>query len=200
VSSESDVDAAGGTLATGPGGREADPLAERGGWGWRHVHWFWPALLVIAVGDLASKAWIFADPAAWADHEFIYPAINKGIAFSLFAAWPEAVQWATLLLIIGITVVYLRFFRHQGRLVNFAFGCVLGGAVGNGFDRLVALFSDNPEAGVRDFISIDLNYVAIDYIWPTFNVADIGITIGFVALLLSSFTEREPEQGPSPEG
>ena len=32
--------------------------------------------------------------------------------------------------------------------------------------------------GVRDFIHVDFNWVGIDYIWPTFNIADCGITVG----------------------
>jgi signal peptidase II len=62
---------------------------------------------------------------------------------------------------------------------EWTFGClglILGGTVGNGFDRLV-------NGTVTDFINF--------HFWPVFNVADSAITIG-VVLMLAGYFLRKP--------
>ncbi|HEX3059323.1 MAG TPA: signal peptidase II, partial [Usitatibacter sp.] len=61
---------------------------------------------------------------------------------------------------------------HRDRLVPFALALVLGGAIGNLWDRVTL-------GHVVDFIQLH----AGGYYWPAFNVADSAITVG-VALLL----------------
>lgn len=68
---------------------------------------------------------------------------------------------------------------------------VLGGALGNLYDNL---FLDAPDDAhpfglVRDFI--DVYFGALDWHFPTFNVADSCITVGAVLLLLSSFRSEK---------
>ena len=57
---------------------------------------------------------------------------------------------------------------------------VLGGAIGNFYDRITYF-------AVPDFI--DLHYD--NFHWFTFNVADIFITIGILLILLSEFKDNE---------
>jgi signal peptidase II len=56
----------------------------------------------------------------------------------------------------------------------------MGGILGNMTDRLL-------HAGVVDFLEFNLYW----FKFPTFNVADTGITLGVALLLLESFAERE---------
>ncbi|MFW5829968.1 MAG: signal peptidase II, partial [Planctomycetota bacterium] len=85
-------------------------------------------------------------------------------------------------------------YRHQGTLVNTSFGMIIGGALGNGYDRLVARFTDH-FPGVRDFIHIDLDVWPFDP-YPTFNIADSCICIGFALLLLASWLPARAAQAP----
>jgi signal peptidase II len=77
------------------------------------------------------------------------------------------------LLISGALVVWLA--RETRMLTRLALGLVLGGAVGNAIDRLRF-------GAVVDF----LDFHALGYHWPAFNVADSAIVIGAGLLVLES--------------
>lgn len=160
------------------------------------ARWFIPVLLTTAVLDLVSKSYIFARYydgqrfGAWGE-----TAYNTGVAWGLFGDYPLAVLALTLVLIPVLTVVWWRQFRREGAAANVAFGLILGGAVGNGHDRVMMGLYQHAKAseapmpwpgfqGVRDFIRIDLNMIGIDYVWPNFNVADAAISVGFVILVV----------------
>jgi signal peptidase II len=73
---------------------------------------------------------------------------------------------------------------------NLAFGLVLGGALGNAIDRVA--FRLGRLGGVRDFIHVDLGFWPLNP-FPTFNLADSGITVGFALLVLLSLrTTSDP--------
>lgn len=152
--------------------------------------WFYPPLVCWLIADLISKTWFFrhGDTAAcrnfYDDSDWIYPSVNTGVAWSMFDSMPGMVAILTLILIPILVAVYIRWYRHCGRLAALAFGSILGGALGNAYDRIAPMLSDSHAGGVRDFISVDLNLVGINYIWPTFNIADVAISVGFIALLL----------------
>lgn len=152
------------------------------------ARWFVPALLVALVLDLATKAWVFALPQdelpGWMAQHW-----NTGVAWSMFHEHPGFVTLLTAVLIPILGAVWWRGYRGAGPWENLAFGMILGGALGNGWDRLCAFFHRWP--GVRDFISIDLG-VWPAHPWPTFNIADSAITIGFVLLLARSFARPAP--------
>jgi len=161
----------------------------------RWAPWFVPILVGTAACDLASKAWIFARYGEgerfgkWGEL-----AYNTGVAWGLFGDYPLAVLALTLVLIPVLSVVWWLQFRREGAAANLAFGLILGGALGNGYDRVMmglyqhARMSAAPMPwpgfqGVRDFIRIDLNMIGIDYIWPNFNIADAAISVGFIILV-----------------
>lgn len=161
----------------------------------RWTTWFWPALVLTVVADLVSKSAVFARPdsslPSWMEQHY-----NTGVAWSLFANHPGFVAALTAALIPLLTWVWWSGYRRLGRIENLAFGLILGGALGNGYDRALAILGQWP--GVRDFIHIDLNQVGIPYIWPTFNLADSGITAGFILLLTRAFTPAtKPKPAPS---
>lgn len=161
----------------------------------RWTIWFWPALLATLILDLVSKSAVFnlrADSLpGWIERHY-----NTGVAWSLFANHPGFVAALTAALIPLLAWVWWSGYRKLGRMENLAFGLILGGALGNGYDRALALFKHWP--GVRDFIHVDLHPVGIDYIWPTFNLADSGITVGFVLLLIRAFAPvPKPKPAPS---
>jgi signal peptidase II len=92
---------------------------------------------------------------------------NEGVAFGL-----DPGGGTTLLIVLvalALLALVLYFVRHQAKpLVWLPVGLLIGGAVGNLVDRV-------RDGGVTDFLKIPL--------WPAFNVADIAITVGVLALV-----------------
>ena len=91
---------------------------------------------------------------------------NSGAAFGIAPAGASLFLVASVAVAIGL-VVYL--IRNPGTTWNdAALGLIMGGTVGNGFDRIVY-------GTVTDFVNF--------HFFPVFNVADSAISIGVVALL-----------------
>ena len=92
---------------------------------------------------------------------------NKGIAFGLLSGGGGAIL--TILTLTALALLLVYFVTHADRpLVWLPTGLLLGGALGNMLDRLA-------DHAVTDFIDVPL--------WPAFNIADIAITFGVLALL-----------------
>jgi len=93
---------------------------------------------------------------------------NSGAAFSIL---PEA-DWLFLAVALGVVLAIVwkwRMLALQPAWVQLGVGLLLGGAIANALDRVSQGF-------VVDFIQIPH--------WPVFNVADSGITIGVVLLVV----------------
>jgi signal peptidase II len=95
-------------------------------------------------------------------------SFNSGFAFSLFTG---RAAFVTVLLCVGVAALAVVVSRVRTMPQALAGGLVLGGAVGNLSERL------SHSGQVADFITLSH--------WPTFNVADAGITIGVVVLAIS---------------
>jgi signal peptidase II len=169
----------------------------------RWQRWFWPCLLLVLVVDQASKSWLFQLPIHLpygarnpgpisGFPEWLERSYNTGVAWGVLRDWPGAVTALTVILVPVLTAVWWRHFRPAGAIENLAFGAILGGALGNGLDRFRAYFGGLQ--GVRDFIMVDLHPLGIGYVWPTFNVADAGISVGFV--LLAAVALAKPKTAP----
>ncbi len=153
------------------------------------ARWFVPALCAILIIDQVSKTWLFYLNEQGATFpSWIAFSYNPGVAWGLGHTMPIAVTLLTVILIPILCWVWWKQFRPVGGLENLAFGAVLGGAFGNGIDRTLSQFGQME--GVRDFIHVDLNIIGINYIWPTFNVADAGICCGVILLVILSFFKR----------
>jgi signal peptidase II len=125
----------------------------------------------IIAADQATKA-LARGAVVRGDRDPIFPGValvnvrNRGVAFGLFED-----GGALLIVFTGIAVLALVGFflahatRHGAWIPT---GLLLGGAAGNLIDRAY-------DEGVTDFIDLPL--------WPAFNLADISITAGVLALL-----------------
>ena len=108
---------------------------------------------------------------------------NRGISFGLFDSESAVNTWLLPLIAMVITAALLVWLRRaEGIIVATAIGMVIGGAVGNVVDRLRF-------GAVADFLDLH----AAGYHWPAFNLADAGITVGAVLLILDSLFGR-PEK------
>jgi signal peptidase II len=118
---------------------------------------------------------------------------NPGAAFSMFtdSPHPERTRWLlTIFSIVAALVVFVILVRIGRRLTlaAVALALVLGGAIGNAWDRIAY-------GTVVDFLEVHI----VHYHWPDFNVADSAIVIGGILLLIDSLRPRkEPALHPEP--
>jgi signal peptidase II len=103
-------------------------------------------------------------------------AHNTGAAFSFLAEASGWQRWFFTIIGAAAAVFIIWLLRsHAGqKLFSFALAFILGGAVGNVFDRLVHGY-------VVDFIQVHWQNA---YFFPAFNIADSAITIGAACLIL----------------
>ena len=150
----------------------------------------WIALaIVIAVLDQFSKQWVLdsltlgqrVPVTSFFDLVLVF---NPGAAFSFLADHDGWQRWfftalAALICAWLLTLTY----RHRSEtLLPSAFALIIGGAVGNVYDRLV-------HGAVVDF----LHFHYAGYSWPAFNLADSAITVGVVLMLWGQFRhDRQP--------
>ena len=107
---------------------------------------------------------------------------NKGAAFSFLAGasgWQTPV-FAAISSIASLVITVLILRNTGNRMLCVALALILGGALGNLWDRL-------QWGHVVDF----LDFHAAGWHWPAFNVADSGISVGAVLLILESFVRRD---------
>ena len=113
--------------------------------------------------------------------------LNTGAAFSLMENWnPGYVRMGLIGFSAVAAVVVFVLLWHVGRsitLSSVALALILGGALGNLYDRV--RFHH-----VVDFLAVNIYH----YHWPDFNVADSCIVIGAALLLLEIF-QPEPQHG-----
>ena len=102
---------------------------------------------------------------------------NEGAAFSFLADAGGWQKWffSGVSMIAVIVITYLLKKHQNQKLFSLGLALVLGGAIGNLYDRLTLGY-------VVDFLSFHVN----DWFWPAFNVADSAICVGVALLLLDS--------------
>jgi signal peptidase II len=147
---------------------------------------FWPIVVVWVVLDFLTKRWAEATLlpvppveviGSWLQFRLVY---NQGAAFGLHLG-PYS-RWIFLAIacvaVIGISL-RAREADWNDRLRQIAAALVVGGATGNLIDRI------RGTTGVVDFIDAGIGASR----FPTFNVADIGVSCGAVALAISFWLE-----------
>ena len=154
--------------------------------------WVLSIALAVLVADQVTKLLVIASIPEYTSIPVIdgFLALthvrNSGAAFGLFANAPAGPVRAGLIIVSVLAVVliwaYAREGWHEPRIVA-AFGLILGGALGNLVDRL-RLYE------VVDFIDVYWG----QYHWPSFNVADMAITVGAVTLFIAMARHSETEE------
>ncbi len=137
---------------------------------------FWAVSAVIVLSDIASKKIAVASlPVRGVSQSVVGEVVrltlvyNPGAAFGLNLG--EYSRWIFIALTIGALVILGRLYRNTAApdiMRAFAIALVCGGAIGNLIDRFAS------PAGVVDFIDVGIG----DMRWPTFNVADMAVSIG----------------------
>jgi signal peptidase II len=137
--------------------------------------------LIVFVLDRVTKSIVSATVPYGSEYSVIGHLVgitnvrNSGAAFGFAPVGPWFFLLAATVVSIGL-VIYVM--RQPGDLrADAVLGLILGGAVGNAFDRVLN------GGGVTDFINL--------HFWPVFNVADSAVSIGVVLLLLG-YVLRKP--------
>jgi signal peptidase II len=133
--------------------------------------------------DQATKALVRANLER-GDRDAILPGVelvngrNTGVAFGLLEGSGAIIGIVTMVAVVALLAFFaVQRTRRPGVWVPT--GLLLGGAIGNAIDRL---FRDD---GVTDFIKLP--------VWPAFNVADVAITFGVLALMYVMEGRRHDE-------
>ncbi|MEW9798735.1 signal peptidase II [Alteromonas sp. CYL-A6] len=113
---------------------------------------------------------------------------NYGAAFSFLhgaGGWQRWFFTAIAVVISVLIVWWLRQSERQQVRLPVAFAFILGGALGNVYDRVVHGY-------VIDF----LDFYVGDWHWPAFNVADSAIFVGAALLILDMLMGNSQEESP----
>jgi len=155
---------------------------------------FWVAVLTTVVLDLITKmiaeATLLRTPISvigeWVQLRLVH---NQGAAFGLHVGpYSRWVFFAVALVAVVVLEKMSRTAPAGDWFRQLALGLVAGGATGNLIDRI------RSARGVIDFLDIGVG----TYRWPTFNVADIAVSCGAVALAISLWRE-DARRRPEPE-
>ena len=138
---------------------------------------------VVLVLDQWSKRWALNALSADRRSRHVFWIIDWNLTFNSGMAFSRAQgvgPYIGAVALIVIVVMLLSLRRNDGLVSSIAVGLVVGGAIGNITDRLFR----GPgwlKGSVIDFID--------PRVWPIFNVADMGVSIGGVLLVLSAMMQ-----------
>ncbi|MEI8596496.1 signal peptidase II [Photobacterium sp. Hal280] len=146
------------------------------------IRWLWLAVLVFAI-DIGTKLLVMDTMGyGWPNRIEVLPFFNLlyvhnyGAAFSFLSDASGWQRWLFTAIALGVTALLMVWMRRtpaSHTLVNSAYALIIGGALGNLFDRLYHGF-------VVDF----LDFYIGQHHWPAFNIADSAICVGAGLIIL----------------
>lgn len=135
---------------------------------------------IILVMDLLTKRWVefnlsYGQQIVVTDFFNLVLAYNAGAAFSFLSDASGWQRWflSTIAILVAVLIVYLLYKNTSNWLFCFALSLILGGALGNLWDRIML-------GHVIDFLDFHVS----GYHWPAFNLADSAIFCGACLLIL----------------
>jgi len=145
------------------------------------------AAVITLIADQASKFWLVhvfdlahRDPVRLTPFFDLVLAWNIGISFGWFQNDSALAQFA-LMAVKAVAVIALAIWMARSRtlLATIALGMIIGGAIGNAIDRIAY-------GAVVDFALFHLRIGEKTFNWYVFNLADVAIVAGVIALLYDS--------------
>ena len=111
---------------------------------------------------------------------------NRGVAYTMLHSDSDLGRYALVALaLVASLVLGVLLWRTESRLSVAAFGCLIGGALGNALDRLT-------HGAVADFLYFHTPFWAGPLANYVFNFADMAIFAGAVLLIYESLTTKAP--------
>ncbi|MFT6895675.1 MAG: signal peptidase II [Paraglaciecola sp.] len=151
------------------------------------MRFLWLAVLAFVLDQL-SKHWIVANLEPYQAIQYtpffnLTHVYNYGAAFSFLSDAGGWQRWFFTIIAFGVSGLLLWWLKESSRkqvLLPVAFSLILGGALGNVYDRIIHGY-------VIDF----LVFYYQDWVWPAFNVADSAICLGAMLLIVDMFTSKD---------
>ena len=143
------------------------------------LRWLWLAVLAFVLDQASKLAVVKLLPFGY----------NKGAAFSFLADQGGWQRWFFAVLAFAICGLLIHWLRKQSvtqRWSGIAYSLIIGGALGNVFDRLVL-------GHVVDFLDFYWQRAH----WPAFNLADSFIFIGAAMIVLDGFRGEKKQDATS---
>jgi signal peptidase II len=151
---------------------------------------FWGTTAVMVAADVVSKHLAHTRLPLHLPQEVLGDVFRLTLSYNPGAAFGMSVGAASRMVFTGLTVLIVGFLWHlyretapHDRRRALALGLVVGGALGNLVNRLWS------ERGVVDFLDFGVG----DTRFWTFNVADVGVSIGAILLVWVLSREHEAE-------
>jgi signal peptidase II len=152
------------------------------------IKWLWLTTLVVILDlwtkNLASQHLQMHDPVAVISGFNLTLMHNTGAAFSFLGDAGGWQRWFFICLTLVVSTfifIWLYSLKANQRWIACGLALILGGALGNLWDRLTLGY-------VVDFIDISLSFLPwkIFNPWPAFNIADSAISVGAVMLIIDA--------------
>lgn len=149
--------------------------------------------LVTLVVDQGHKHWMLyvydipaREPVRVGPFLDLVMAWNPGISYSLLSAETPAGRWGLLAMaLIATGALSIWMWRTQQRLTAWGLGFIVGGALGNAWDRFW-------HGAVADFFLLHIDTQSWGRLnWYVFNLADAAIVAGVAILLYESFLTKD---------
>ncbi|HEX4042829.1 MAG TPA: signal peptidase II [Xanthobacteraceae bacterium] len=165
---------------------------------WGRLSAFGLAVAALAcLADQAMKFWLLDDfdlarRGAVAVTRFFNLVLtwNTGISYGLLQQQGTLGTWALFAFrLAAVLFLWVWLSRAPTRLSAAALGLIIGGAVGNGIDRL-------HWPGVMDFVLFHIETAGFSFRWYVFNLADVAIVAGVVGLLYESLLGWSAAKAP----
>jgi len=153
--------------------------------------WLWLSAVIVVLDYLSKQMaeaslTLYQPVPVWPSFNLTL-MYNYGAAFSFLSDAGGWQRWffAGLAGLVSIAIVWwLKGTDRRQRMLGIALALILGGALGNLWDRLLLGY-------VVDFL--DVYYAS--WHWPAFNVADSAITIGAVLMVVDALWGKQDRQG-----
>lgn len=163
-------------------------------WGPMSARILWVALIGMAI-DQAFKLWMLfgyditargrVELTPFLDLVMIW---NYGISYGLLQQDGSLGRWLLIAATLVITIVFWIWGARSDRpLQALSLALVIGGALGNGIDRIAY-------GAVADFFHVHVG----DFSWYVFNLADVWIVAGVAGLLYDSFRSGPNDAAKTP--
>jgi signal peptidase II len=115
---------------------------------------------------------------------------NTGISYGLFQQEGPLGQWILLAVkVIAVALLLVWLTRAGTQTAAVSLGLIIGGAIGNGVDRLAY-------GAVADFVLFHVTTSGWSFNWYVFNLADAAIVAGVAGLLYDSFHRETAAKAP----
>ncbi len=153
------------------------------------IRWLWLAVVVFALDIIIKLVVMNHMDYGWQHRIEVLPFFNLlyvhnyGAAFSFLSdqtGWQRWLFTGIALLVVLLLMYWMCKQPASERWTNSAYAMIIGGAVGNVFDRIV-----------HGFVVDYLDFYWAGHHWPAFNLADSAICIGAIMLILDGFRRKD---------